>query len=168
MSVDSAHKRYWETAEAVFGIPFLVSLILQFAVPVSLAQGTLWWALFALGVVPIIAGIALIVRARRELALHGQPTDPGRPTSQVIKTDVFSISRNPLYLGVAVLLLGGALAVNNLWALVTLLVSIILCTYVLIRPEERYLTAKFGDEYVGYRASVRRWLGRKQPRARRG
>jgi len=39
-----------------------------------------------------------IVLARRELAHHGQPTDPGLPTSKLVTTGVFSVSRNPLYL----------------------------------------------------------------------
>jgi protein-S-isoprenylcysteine O-methyltransferase Ste14 len=79
----------------------------------------------------------------------------------VITTGVFGISRNPLYLA-SVLLFGGlALALNSLWSLIALLVSIALCQRVLILPEEKYLTAKFGAEYQAYTATVRRWLGRK-------
>ena len=99
--------------------------------------------------------------ARRELAQYGQPTDPGHPTSQVVKTGVFAISRNPLYLGGSILLLGIGLMLNTLWAIVMLLLSIIICHYVLIIPEELYLATKFGNEYEEYIASVNRWLGRK-------
>ena len=99
--------------------------------------------------------------ARREFARYGQPTDPGHPTSMVVKTGVFAVSRNPLYLGGASLFCGIALTLNILWALVALLVSMIVCQHVLILPEEKYLTAKFGKEYKEYTTTVHRWLGRK-------
>lgn len=161
MSVDSAHKSRWEIAEVVFGIPFLLSIALHFIIPVSVPQGILRQILIPVGIGLIIIGIALVVVARREFAHFQQPTDPGHPTTQVVKTGVFAISRNPLYLGSVFALLGIALAMNVFWALVMLLLSIILCHYVLIIPEEQYLAAKFGDEYKEYAASVHRWLGRK-------
>lgn len=82
-------------------------------------------------------------------------------TSKVVKTGVFAISRNPLYLASVVVLLGLASAINMLWAVIMLLLSIIICRYVLIIPEEQYLAEKFGQEYKEYTASVHRWLGRK-------
>ena len=161
MNADSAHKSRWEIGEVVFGIPFLVSMAIHFFVPFSLPQGILSQVLIPVGIVLIVIGIGLVVLARREFADFRQPTDPGHPTSKVVKTGVFAISRNPLYLGSALVLLGIALTLNMLWALVMLLLSIVLCHYVLIVPEEQYLTAKFGDEYKEYMTSVHRWLGRK-------
>ena len=158
---DSAHKSQWEIAEVVFGIPFLVSIAIQFVVPFSLPQGILRQALIPVGIALIIIGMGIIVLARREFAHFDQPTDPGHPTNKIVKTGVFSISRNPLYLGSAVVFGSIALALNMPWALVTLLLSIIICHYVLIIPEEQYLAAKFGEEYKEYVASVHRWLGRK-------
>lgn len=160
MNVDSAHKSSWEIAEIVFGMPFLVSIVFHFIVPFSLPQGILRQAFLPIGLVLIIIGVGLVILARRELARYGQPTDPGHPTSKVVKTSVFSISRNPLYLASIIVLLGISLALNILWALVTLVVSTIICHYVLIVPEENYLLAKFGKEYRDYTATVRRWLGR--------
>jgi protein-S-isoprenylcysteine O-methyltransferase Ste14 len=78
-----------------------------------------------------------------------------------MQAGVFAISRNPLYLGSVILLLGIALTLNLLWAMMMLLPSLILCHYILIIPEEKYLEAKFGDEYREYMATVHRWLGRK-------
>jgi protein-S-isoprenylcysteine O-methyltransferase Ste14 len=161
MNGDSAHKSGWEIGEIVFGVPFLISIGLHFLVPLSLPQGILRLALIPIGIVLILVGLGLIILARRELARYAQPTDPGHPTSKIVKTGVFAISRNPLYLGSALVFLGIALGLNMVWGSVALLVSMVLCHYVLIIPEERYLGAKFGQEYTGYAADVRRWLGRR-------
>jgi protein-S-isoprenylcysteine O-methyltransferase Ste14 len=157
--MDSAHKSNWEIAEVVFGIPFLVSVALHFIVPFSLPQGMIRQVLIPIGIVLIITGVGIVVLARREFAHHDQPTDPGHPTTRIVQTGVFAISRNPLYLASVIVFLGIALALNILWGLITLLASIFLCHYVLIIPEERYLTVKFGKEYEEYTASVHRWLG---------
>ncbi len=145
----------------VFGIPLLISLALQWVFPLSLSQGILGQAIIPAGAILIIAGIGFIVLARRELAHYGQPTDPGRPTGKLVNTGVFSISRNPLYLGIVIALSGVALALNILWILVLLIPAIVACHHVLIAPEEKYLGKKFGKEYQVYVASVRRWFGRK-------
>ncbi len=161
MKADSAHHSNWEIAEVVFGVPFLISIVAQFIAPFSVPQGMLQQVLMLAGIAFIVIGIGLIILARREFTRYGQPTDPGQPTSKVVKTGVFAVSRNPLYLG-GVLVFGGiALALNLLWSLVALLVSIIICQRVLIMPEEKYLTAKFGGEYRAYITTVHRWLGRK-------
>ena len=160
MTTDAAHKSWWQISEVVFGIPFLVAIALQLIVPLSLPRGLLRPAFILGGAAVIIVGVALIVLARRELARRGQPTDPGRPTTRVVTTGVFSVSRNPLYLGAVCFLVGVALAINLPWALVLLLPSLVACHYVLIAPEERYLVAKFGEEYRAYAATVHRWIGR--------
>ena len=161
MNVDSAHKSRWKIAEVVFGIPFLVGVAMQFVIPLSLSQAIPRQVLILGGIVLIIIGISFVILARRKFAQYGQPTDPGHPTGKVVKTGVFALSRNPLYLGGSIFLLGIALLLNTLWAIVMLVLSIIICHYVLIIPEERYLARKFGDEYEEYITSVRRWLGRK-------
>jgi protein-S-isoprenylcysteine O-methyltransferase Ste14 len=112
------------------------------------------------GAALIILGAVLVVIARREFAQHSQPTDPGQPTSKLVTTGVFSVSRNPLYLGGVCILAGIALAFNLPWVLVLLLPALIACHYVLIAPEEKYLAARFGEEYRRYAASVHRWIGR--------
>jgi protein-S-isoprenylcysteine O-methyltransferase Ste14 len=147
MKADSAHKSNWEIAEVVFGVPFLMSIVFHFVVPFSFPQGIFRQALLPVGIVLIIISI-------------GQPTDPGRPTSKLVKTGVFAISRNPLYLASVILFLGIALTLNMLWAVAMLILSITICHYVLIIPEEKYLAAKFGEVYRDYTATVHRWLGR--------
>lgn len=158
---DSAHTSRWEISEVVFGIPFLISLALQWVVPLSLPQGILRQALIPVGAILFILGIVIVILARREFARYGQSTEPGHPTSKIVTTGVFSISRNPLYLGIVSTLIGVALVTNFMWILALLIVAILLCQMVLIAPEEQYLQNKFGNEYLEYTSSVRRWLGRK-------
>jgi len=74
---------------------------------------------------------------------------------------VFSISRNPMYLGCSFLLLGLSFLVNSPYMLGMLLITIVVCEIVLIRPEERYLQRKFGMDYDQYSRSVGRWLRKK-------
>ncbi len=161
ISTDVAHKRWWQIFEVVFGLPFLAAIALQLAIPFSLPGAFRTPAIVAGGAVLVIVGAALVILARREFAQHGQPTDPGRPTSKLITSGVFSVSRNPLYLGGICILVGMALALNLPWVFVLLLPAVVACHSVLIAPEERYLAAKFGDEYRLYAVRVHRWVGRK-------
>ncbi|MCB0106567.1 MAG: isoprenylcysteine carboxylmethyltransferase family protein [Caldilineaceae bacterium] len=160
MADDAAHRRWWQTFEVVFGIPFLVAIALQFTVPLSFPRGLFTPLLISGGAILMIAGVAIVVLARRAFARHNQPTDPGQPTKELVITGVFSVSRNPLYLGGLCILVGIALAFNLPWVLVLLLPALVACHYLLIAPEERYLAAKFGERYQRYTASVGRWLGR--------
>lgn len=162
MGNDVAHKQWWQIFEVVFGIPLLIALTLQLVVPVSLPRGQLTLVFSSIGIALLILGTILVTRARRELRRYGQPTDPGQPTHKIVTTGVFSISRNPLYLGGIAILLGLALVLNLPWLIVLLLPSMVACHYILIVPEERYLAEKFGEEYRSYVETVYRWIGRKR------
>ncbi len=161
-----AHKRWWQIFEVIVGLPFLVAIPLHLIFPWRFLGIIPSPARITVGVALVIIGIVIIVLARRELARLRQPTDPGQPTSAIVSSGIFAVSRNPLYLGGIVLLVGLALALNLPWALVLLLPAIIACQIVLITPEEQYLVATFGNDYRQYAARVHRWLGRtrKKPR----
>ena len=80
------------------------------------------------------------------------------PTTAIVVQGPFRFSRNPIYLAATVLYLGVAAAVNALWAIVLLPVVLAVISLGVIDREERYLERKFGEEYLRYKASVRRWL----------
>ncbi len=160
MSTDAAHKSWWQIFEVVFGVPFLGAIALQWIAPLSLPRGFFTPVLVLSGAILGTAGVILVIEARREFAKYAQPTDPGLSTSKVVTTGVFSISRNPLYLGGICILTGIALAANLPWFIILLLPTLVVCQYILIAPEERYLAAKFGEGYHTYAASVHRWIGR--------
>jgi protein-S-isoprenylcysteine O-methyltransferase Ste14 len=162
MSNDVAHKSWWQIFEVIFGVPFLAALALQWIVPTTFPSAGFIPSIRIYGGAILIAiGVRLVILARQEFARYHQPTDPGLPTSQIISTGVFSISRNPLYLGGVLFLAGISFAFDLPWVFILLLPSIVACHYILIVPEERYLAAKFGEPYRMYTATVHRWLGRK-------
>src|SRR5512147_385551 len=117
MSNGVAHKSGWQIFEVVFGIPLLIAIALQLVMPIPLPRGFLAPTLIPAGIILSVVGVSLVVLARREFARYGQPTDPGLPTSRIISTGVFSISRNPLYLGGVLFLAGISLAFYLPWVL---------------------------------------------------
>ena len=161
MLAEVAHKSWWQIFEVVSGIPFLVALLMQRVFPILFTQGIMTPVLIPTGVFLLLLGFVFVILARREFARYGQPTDPGHPTSQLLTSGVFSISRNPLYFGGILIQAGLSLVFKLPWILIFLFPSIIACQTILIVVEERYLTARFGNQYLEYAMKVHRWIGRK-------
>lgn len=161
MSTSSAHQNRWAIGEVVFGIPFLSAVVLQVFAPAPLPFALPQVFLTTAGITLGLAGIGLMLAARRELARYYQPTDPGAPTTALVQSGPYALSRNPLYLAAALLFSGVTLMLATWWAVGALLLALFLCQCLLIVPEERYLAAKFGADYTAYTATVHRWVGRK-------
>lgn len=83
---------------------------------------------------------------------------PMKPTTALITGGPFRYSRNPLYVGMALLYLAVSLWVNALWPLVLFPVAVMLIQRLVIAREERYLAARFGEAYREYCGRVPRWL----------
>lgn len=161
MTNEAAHEQWWRQFEVVAGLSLLLAIGLQFAVPWSLPRGRLAPVLVSSGIALVIWGVVLVARGRSELRRSDQPTDPGRPTRELVTTGVYAFSRNPLYLGGIATLLGLALVLDLPWLIVLLPPAVVACHVILIAPEERYLAGRFGETYRSYAAGVGRWLGRK-------
>jgi protein-S-isoprenylcysteine O-methyltransferase Ste14 len=85
------------------------------------------------------------------------PLKPERASS-IVTGGVYRVSRNPMYLGMALLLLAWATYLSALWSLAGPVLYVWYITRFQIVPEERVLERMFGDEYLAYTARVRRWL----------
>lgn len=105
------------------------------------------------GVCLIGVSVALFINAKTTI----EPTRPGRAAILVI-TGFNRISRNPMYLGMLLVLLAWTLWLGNLLAFIGLPLFGWYLSRFQIRPEERFLAEKFGQQYEDYRARVRRWL----------
>lgn len=85
------------------------------------------------------------------------PVDIDAATS-LVTTGIYGVSRNPMYVGLASLLVALALALSNVWLLLGPAFFVLFTTQFQIIPEERAMLAKFGQSYADYRRHVRRWL----------
>ena len=110
------------------------------------------------GMLLLLAGIGLVVWAMLEFRRHATSIRPDRASNALMATGPFAFSRNPIYLGEAIGMVGAALTFNRLWLLLAVPVFAFLVTRLAIEREEAYLERRFGLSYVDYKARVRRWL----------
>jgi|SRR5689334_23005728 len=139
-------------------VAFLAAgLALDFLV-VRVASGLPAGGRYAVAVVLAVAALLLGLGALFRFRRAGTNPEPWRPTTAIVSDGVYRFTRNPMYLGMALLYAAIAVAADSVVALVLLVPLLVVIRYGVIAREERYLVAKFGDEYRRYQASVRRWL----------
>jgi len=117
------------------------------------------------GVVAPVAGTLLCIGALviggsgvREFHRHHTPTNPFKPRTALVTTGVFRYTRNPMYLGFALLALGVAIALDSLAFLLAAVALTALLQVAVIRPEERSLRTSFGAAFDAYASRTRRWI----------
>jgi protein-S-isoprenylcysteine O-methyltransferase Ste14 len=112
-----------------------------------------------LGLGIVAFSVFLVFAALHELKKIKTAFDVRKSTSAIARTGVFRMTRNPVYLSMMLLYVGLSLLVNSPWMLLLAIPTGSALCLAAIKPEERYLEAKFGDSYRAYRAAVPRWIG---------
>ena len=106
----------------------------------------------------IVASFVLVAPAFRQFFRAGTNIPTNRPSTAVVIGGPYRLSRNPIYVSMTMLIGGIGIAFDSAWVLVLLVPVLIVMRYGVIAREEAYLERKFGDEYLRYKRSVRRWL----------
>lgn len=134
---------------------FLVTYFLNRVVPLSFVfPGILVWVGYAL----VIIGFGFAFSAAIQFMQARTTLDPHGSVSEIVTSGVYGLSRNPIYLGFACLLIGFPFIFGIYWGLILSPLFIILMTTLVIQHEEVYLAKKFGEVYTSYKSRVRRWL----------
>jgi protein-S-isoprenylcysteine O-methyltransferase Ste14 len=110
-----------------------------------------------IGVVLIAAGAGLAIPAILAFRSAGTHVEPWKPSSVLATTGVYAHVRNPMYVGLALLVAGIGIALASDWTLVMLVVAALLMHFGVVKREERYLSAKFGEPYRQYMDTVPRY-----------
>lgn len=101
-----------------------------------------------------LLGIGALIEFRRART----SLDPHGSTKQVVTAGIYRFTRNPIYLGFLLMVIGLPLNSGLIWGIVLAPLYIIAMTRLVIEHEEAYLEKKFKDQYTGYKSRVRRWL----------
>lgn len=134
---------------AMYGVSTILPA-LQFSL---IGSGWLGGGLAAIGLGIGIMGVAEFKKAQTTVNPHA----PHNATRLVIN-GIYQYTRNPMYLGLVLVLIGWSLYLSNLLAFALIPIFITYISHFQIQPEERVMANKFGDKYQAYLARVRRWI----------
>ena len=136
-------------AGAMWGVSLIAP---SFELPplIRIASAT---AFAVVGVSFDLVGIIAFLRARTTI----NPMKPAT-SSSLVCSGVYRVTRNPMYLGLLFILLAWAVFLSSVWVLFGPLAFVLYINRFQIVPEERVLSATFGDSYSAYTSKVRRWL----------
>jgi protein-S-isoprenylcysteine O-methyltransferase Ste14 len=115
-------------------------------------------ALRYIGIAFQIVGFVALVLSYSSMARAKTTIDPSEHSSKVVTSGMYAYSRNPIYLGWFFFISGMGFRNASLSVLAIAVAMILLLFWAVILKEETYLESKFGDEYLSYKNSVRRWL----------
>jgi protein-S-isoprenylcysteine O-methyltransferase Ste14 len=151
--------------------------VLELRIPppvVALVVGAAMWALSrvappladrgplstSLAVAVALAGLSASVAGTLAFRRARTTVNPMKPekASFLVTRGIYRITRNPMYVGLLLLLVGWAVYLVNAWSVLGPLVFVAYITRFQIRAEERALLALFGEQYATYTTKVRRWL----------
>jgi len=118
------------------------------------AAGSLIGSVLALmGIATAVAGVVTFARAKTTV----NPTTP-QATTSLVCGGIYRVTRNPMYLGLLLILTAWALYLSNVLPFLLLPVYIVYINRFQIEPEERALASLFGREFAAYQSRVRRWI----------
>jgi len=139
----------------IFVAGLVVGFVLEALLPGADLPGFLQWGL---GGLLIVAGLGLLLSFNASFSRKGTAVEPWKPTTAIVTTGPYRFTRNPAYLGMALTYVGIAVLSSALWVLVPLPFAMAVIDRGVIAREERYLERKFGEEYLAYKRTVRRWI----------
>lgn len=140
---------------ALYAGALAAALLVELALPLPGLPEAISWTL---GAILFAAGAALGIWFLRSFRRARTPVDLRRPTTTIVTTGPYRFSRNPGYLSLTMMYAGVAVLADALWPLFALPIVLVVIQRGVIEREERYLERTFGDEYLAYKARVRRWI----------
>lgn len=138
---------------------FFLSIILMIGLHLWLPVKQLFFPpITYLGIFAIVLGIVIALFCTYLFRQKNTTIKPFQESSYLVREGLFNYSRNPIYLGMIITLIGVWIALGSLTPLFVIPVFTWLIQEMFIKEEEKMLEEKFGEEYQEYKAIVRRWV----------
>jgi len=141
-------------------IPLSVLVVGVVLVPLGMLAHVSFLGRIVVPAIAFVVGIGMVIGANRIFRRIGTTARPSEPTLVLATTGVFTWTRNSMYVGGSLALLGIAIGFAIDWVLLLIVVSLPLVHFGIIVREERYSERKLGDEYRRYKAKVPRYWRR--------
>jgi len=136
----------------------LAGVALSWVVPLPWLGEPLAGMLLVAGIALGVAAVAMVMTAIHTLHRAKTTVRLDRPAQSLVQNGPYSISRNPIYLGNTLFMVGIGLAASMPWFIILAVVAAFLTQKLAIEHEERHLEQRFGKKYRDYCKRVRRWL----------
>jgi protein-S-isoprenylcysteine O-methyltransferase Ste14 len=146
----------WPPIFYVVGI--VASILISLWLPLPWIGEPLGGMLFVAGILLAIAAAALVGASIHTMHKAKTPIRLDRPAAHLVQNGPYSMSRNPIYLGNTLFMIGIGLAAGMLWFIVFAVVAAFLTQKLAIEYEEPHLEQRFGKKYRDYCKRVRRWI----------
>jgi protein-S-isoprenylcysteine O-methyltransferase Ste14 len=141
----------------IYVFVFLISILIQRKFPFSKAFFESNFA-FIIGIIFTITGLTITLPAVIKFFKTKNTLMPHKPAHSLQTSGIYTISRNPMYLGLLILYMGIGCFKGNLWSFIMIPLVILAVTNLVILNEEKYLERAFGIDYIKYHKKVRRWI----------
>lgn len=135
-----------------------LALVLNWLAPLPWISGPFGEFLFAVGWLVVAGALAIDIAAMRAMRRARTTIMPNKGSDHLVTSGPFSFTRNPIYVGNTMLMIGIGLIAGIVWFLLLAPVAAYATTKLAIEREERHLDARFGRKYRDYRKKVRRWI----------
>jgi protein-S-isoprenylcysteine O-methyltransferase Ste14 len=136
-------------------IGLVVIFLCNSLLPIARFTGSFGWYL---GGFALLLGLVMLVHAAGMFKAAETDLVPFQSVTALVTTGIYRVTRNPMYLGMTLVLLGTAITVGVVSALLVPLVFMAIIEIRFIRPEEEMLRGLFGEDYTAYCKEVRRWI----------
>lgn len=137
---------------------FLIALILQFRLPLSESLFHYTGTKIVGVIVMLVAIVFFLFRSLRQFFRSNNTVVTMLPAHSLQTTGIYSVTRNPMYVGLSLLYLGIACIIGNWWNFFLFPLLLLIVQEYVIKREEKYLVRRFGEAYLDYRRKVRRWI----------
>lgn len=105
-----------------------------------------------------LAALFFLIRSLKQFFITKNTVILFKPATSLQTTGIYAITRNPMYVGLALVYLGATVFIGNWWNIILFPILILIVQEYIIKREESYLAIEFGQEYEFYKKKVRRWL----------